>query len=121
MPDPVEDGARAAAARLATTHGPRLVTDVEAALYTRSTRQAPPDGYFDPVTIALAALIVQAADLAWTIYRDHQEKHTTPPAPDYVARQVRTVVRQTRTLDDGTEQAIEITVEETFKALPPAE
>ena len=122
MHDPVPQAARATAQRLTPTHGPRLAADIEAALYTRDTTHithTPPDQYTDPV--ALAALILQAAELAWTFYQDRRTKDTTPPTPDVVTRHVRTTLRETRTLDDGAERVIEITVEETLRALPPGE
>lgn len=119
MNDPAAIGARAAAQRLTPTYGARLQADVEATLQTRDTDQTPPDRYIDPV--AIAGLIVAAASLAWTIYRDLRTEHSTPPATDHVARRVRTTLRETRTLDDDTEQVIEITVEETLRALPPTE
>jgi hypothetical protein len=85
MSDPVSAGARAAAERLSPQYGPGLATDVEAALYTRGLEQRP-DQYFDPV--ALGALIVSIATLAWTIYTDLKKK-TPAPAPEVVARTVR--------------------------------
>lgn len=122
MDDPIANGARAAAQRLAPTYGPRLSADVEAALYSQASQDAdrePPKHYIDP--IAIATLIVDAASLAWTIYRDLRAKHSAAPATDYVVRRVRTTMRETRTLDDGAEQVIETTVEETLRALPPME
>ena len=57
---------------------------MEAALHSQHTTH--PDQYLDP--IALAALIVAAAELAWTIY--HDLKPTTPhPAPHVITRQIR--------------------------------
>jgi hypothetical protein len=64
---------------------------------------------------------VAAATLAWTVYRDLRTDHSTAPTADYVARRVRTTLRETRTLDDNAEQVVEITVEETLRALPPAD
>jgi hypothetical protein len=85
MTDPVERIARAAATRLTTDHGPSLAVDVEAALHTRGTTREP-DRYFDP--IALGALIVSVATLAWTIYTDLKQK-TPNPSPDVLARTIR--------------------------------
>jgi hypothetical protein len=119
MHDPAADGARAAAQRLASVHGARLEADVEAALHSRGSDEAPPDQYIDPV--AIASLIVAAASLAWTIYRDLRANHAAPPTPDHLIRRVRTTLRESRTLDDSTERVIEITVEETLKALPPTD
>lgn len=119
MDDLAANGARAAALRLTPTYGPRLQADVEAALYAQNGGRTPPDHYIDP--LAIATLIVDAAGLAWTVYRDLRAKHSVPPAADQVARRVRTTLRETRTLDDGAEQVIEITVEETLRTLPPGE
>src|SRR5262249_28865958 len=83
--DPAPRAARAAAAILATDHGPALPAQVEAALAARDTAQRP-DQYLDPVSIA--SLIVSIATLAWTIYND-QRNHTPDPKPDAIARQVR--------------------------------
>ena len=57
--------------------------------------------------------------MAWSIYREPRANHATPPTPEHVARRVRTTLRETRTLDDSTDQVIEIKVEETLQALPP--
>ena len=119
MHDPAADGARAAAQRLASAHGARLQADVEAALHAHGTDQVPPDQYTDPV--AIASLIVATASLAWTIYRDLRANHATPLTPEHLTRRVRTTLRETRTLDDSTDQVIEITVEETLRALPPTD
>ena len=93
MTDPITAGARAAAERLAPQYGPGLAADVEAALHTRDLEQRP-ERYFDPVS--LASLIVSIATLAWTIYTDLKKK-TPSPAPDVVARTVRTQLRTTTT------------------------
>ena len=117
MPDPVEQGARAAAQRLMPAHGSRLEADVEAAIYTRGTNAASKrDRYIDPV--GLAGLIVAAADLAWSVYTDLRSKSDTRPGTQAVALRVRNTLRETRTLEEGTQQVIEIVVEETLRALP---
>jgi hypothetical protein len=115
MSDPIEDGARAAAQRLATHHGPGLTADVEEALRRRFTATSP-DQYPDPVT--LGSLIVGIATLAWNIYDSLRAKTPSPPA-DVVTRTVRTQLRETRNLDTSYhEQIITITVEETLQAAP---
>jgi hypothetical protein len=90
MTDPVSAAARAAAERLAPDYGPGLAADVEAALHTRGQGQRP-ERFFDP--IALGALIVSIASLAWTVYADLKKK-TSSPAPDVVARTVRVELRK---------------------------
>ncbi|UBU15049.1 carboxymuconolactone decarboxylase family protein [Nonomuraea gerenzanensis] len=103
MPDPVADGARAAARRLG------LTADVESALQARR-----PDQYLDPVS--LASLIVSAAALAWTVYQDLRKK-TDTPSPDVVSRTVRTELRRSRTLTTRDEEVITLTVQETLTAM----
>ena len=66
--------ARATARRLAE-FDPRLRTQVEEALQAHDT-DARPQQYTDP--IALGSLIVSAAGLAWTIYKDQHEKAPKP-------------------------------------------
>jgi hypothetical protein len=78
--------ARAAARALAADHGLQLETDVEAALHAEQSGESPPEQYLDP--ISLAALIVSAATLAWTIYVD-LKKQTPKPAREVLARRVR--------------------------------
>lgn len=82
---PVERSARAAAERLAADYGPRLVPDVEAALYTTGSERRP-DQYLDP--ISLAALIVAAAQFGWQVYQDHK-KNTARPSRDVLERRIR--------------------------------
>ncbi|MBR7838097.1 hypothetical protein KDL01_32795 [Actinospica durhamensis] len=121
MSDPVLTASRATAERLAPTYGPQLHADVEAALYSRanSKHEGEPIQYTDP--IALAALILQAAEFAWNYCREHRTTHDKPLQADTLTRRVSTHISETRTLDDGTRRVIEITVEETLKALPPTE
>lgn len=115
MTDPVSAGARAAAVRLAPDYGPGLAADVEAALYTRSSQQRP-ERYFDP--IALGALIVSIATLAWTVYTDLKKK-TPSPAPDVVARTVRVELsKQGDTAAPG--QVADVVVTEVIKAAQDA-
>jgi hypothetical protein len=80
----VRRAARAAARRLTGEIGPDLRTQVEAALEA-SDGDARPQQYVDPV--ALGSLIVSAAGLAWTIYRDLRKK-SPKPASQVIVRQV---------------------------------
>ncbi len=82
---PVQRSARVAAQRLAEGYGSRLVPDVKAALYVFGSRQRS-EQYLDPV--ALAALIVSAAQLAWTLYSDLKTKRPQP-SREVLARRVR--------------------------------
>jgi hypothetical protein len=116
MIDPAEHGARSAANRLSAQHGPRLITEVEAALQARGST-AQPDQYFDPVS--LGALIVSIASLTWTVYTDLRKK-TPSPRPDVVARTVRVRLRNGDELDlTAHDLVIEITVDETLRAASP--
>jgi hypothetical protein len=114
MTDPVEVGARAAAARLVADTGTKLPADVERALADRDKIQ-PPDQYLDP--ISLGALIVSVASLAWTIYKDLR-KQTPSPSPEVIARTVRVQLEAPpQGLDsDQRDRIIDITVEETINA-----
>jgi hypothetical protein len=112
-PDAIAAAARAAAARLATEHGPGLAADVEAALHTRDSDQRPGQ-YLDPVSLGI--LIVAIATLAWTIYTD-KRKTTPSPPPSTVARQVRIELRQQgATSPHDTDRITEIVVTELIQA-----
>lgn len=117
MTDPAADAARSAAIILAPDLGPSLPAEVEAALAARNIQQRP-DRYLDPVS--LASLIVSIASLAWTIYNDKRNRHTSPP-PESIARQVRITLRdQDTALPPGTERITEIVATEiTRQASPP--
>jgi hypothetical protein len=114
MNDPAATGARAAAERLSALHGPRLITDVEATLHARDTEQ-PPDRFLDPV--AVAALIVAAATLAWTVYNDLKTRTSAAPTAQVVTRTVTTRLRRTRTLTREETAIVTTTVEETLTSL----
>ncbi len=117
MSDPIVDGeepargARAAAVRLAPEFGVGLPGDVEAALHASGQ-----DGerYLDPV--ALSALIVSAAQLAWTVYMDLR-KRTAKPAREVVARRVRVELTDRADIEAGVrDRVIDVVIAET---LPP--
>jgi hypothetical protein len=113
MSDPVTDGARAAADRLAPQHGTRLLTDVEAALHSRNT-QTRRDHYFDP--ISLGSLIVSIATLTWTIYKDRKSQSANPPT-EVIIRAVRIELDNAGQLDPAQhEPIIQTTVEQTLDA-----
>ena len=117
MSDPIEVGARAAAQRLSPEHGgPRLIADVEAALYARDNREAsaPPAQYVDPIDLGI--LIVAIATLVWTVYRDLRTK-TDKPSTELVTRSVQVQLRETYTTDIAKhEKAVTITIQETLNA-----
>jgi hypothetical protein len=83
--DPVSRVARVTAQRLAVDHGSELSAQVEKALYARRGGQ-PPTRFVDPVS--LGSLIVSAAALSWTVYKDLCRK-LPKPTHTAVALQVR--------------------------------
>ena len=108
---PVEQIARAAAARLAAVHGSRLPVEVEAALHTRDEEGAP-SRYIDPV--AIGSLIVSIATLAWTVYNDLRKK-TPDPSAQVLARTIRVELRDYGRLSPTErDQLIDVVVTETL-------
>jgi hypothetical protein len=81
MPTTAADIARHVANELGPEIDLALPNAVEAALADGAAER-----YLDP--ISLGALIVSAASLAWTIYKDSRSKDPNPP-PDVISRQVR--------------------------------
>jgi hypothetical protein len=72
---PVERGARAAARRLSHDYGAHIALEVEAALGSVGpSRRA--EQYLDPV--ALAALVISAAQLSWSVYMDLRSRKAKP-------------------------------------------
>lgn len=80
--------ARAAAGALAPRYGPRLVADVEAAIYAGDEPQGPPAPaqYLDPV--AIGAVIVSVAQFGYQIYCD-RKKDGRQPTREEIARGIR--------------------------------
>lgn len=87
--DPVSHIARAAATRLVPEFGPRVEMDVEAALYARDSGGG--TGRYDPM--AIGALVVAIAQLAWSVY-DSYRKKTPEAAPEHYQRVIRNEVRR---------------------------
>ncbi|HEY1703179.1 MAG TPA: hypothetical protein VGG75_26045 [Trebonia sp.] len=86
--DPVAEIARTAAKQLAPELGVWVETEVEAALCARDGGER-----HEYDAVAIGALIVSIAQLAWTIYSDHRNK--APDAPQEVAERVlRTEIRR---------------------------
>lgn len=105
----VRRAARAAARRLADELEPGLRTQVEAALQA-SDGDARLQQYTDPV--ALGSLIVSAAGLAWTIYKDLQKK-APKPAPKMIVKQVGTELPTSDPIPPAQRaRVIEVVVEE---------
>jgi hypothetical protein len=98
-----------------------LIADLEAALHARGAEPAR-DRYVDP--IALGALIVSVAQLAWTVYSDRR-RHGPEPASEVLARAVRVELQQsTSVTTEIRDRVIVVVVEETIAAgkreAPPA-
>lgn len=108
----VQEGVRAAAARLEDTYGPDLPTQVEAELHRGP--DAAPDQYFDPISIA--ALILGIAQLAWTVYHDLRKSNQSEPDPQVVTRTVRIQLDHPSNLGPQERaHVIEVTVEEVLR------
>ncbi|MFF2540196.1 hypothetical protein [Streptomyces cyaneofuscatus] len=125
MSDPIEQGARAAAQRLAAPAYANLAHEVEVALHSRGTNRRPGQ-YTDPV--ALSGLIVSIATLAWTVYNDIRSRSSAAPAPtpDTVARRVRLELERADApapplAPADRDHIIATTVEETLRAAPEPE
>jgi hypothetical protein len=91
------DLARRAAAGLSGKLGARLPTDVEAAI--EGSESAPQ--FVDPVTIALATLVLNVAKFAWDIYKDSKKAATPGPNPDAIARRIRLEVELPSGVTEG--------------------
>jgi hypothetical protein len=80
--------------------------------------QQPPPIYEPGTAIALGSLLVSAASLAWTIYKDLR-KETAQPSKTVLARKVRLRLSEGQRLDASqAERIIEVVVEEVVKADP---
>lgn len=79
------DIARAAARRLSTTWPDGFPEMVEARIAKPDPGR---DTYLDPVTVSLAAVLVSAASLAWTIYKDLKAANK-PPNKETLVRTIR--------------------------------
>ncbi|WP_058043085.1 hypothetical protein [Streptomyces roseifaciens] len=87
--NPADRGARAAARRMAATHGTQLEAQVEAALHARGAgADARAEQYLDVDPVALGSLIVSVASLSWSVYQDLRTR-TPSPSRSVIARRVR--------------------------------
>ena len=91
------DLARRTAAGLSGQFGVRLPADVEAALQGGAAGRQ----YIDPVTIALATLVLNVAKFAWDIYKDAKKAATPAPNADAIARQIRLEVELPTGVTEG--------------------
>jgi hypothetical protein len=111
MTEPANQVARAAGEQLALVYGPGLPVEVEAAIHASGTPL--PDRYVDPV--AVGALIVSVATLAWTVYMDLRRQAATP-GRDVLARTVRVRLDEGISLDPAArDQIIDVVVTEVIR------
>jgi hypothetical protein len=116
--DPVSRAARTAAQRLDSTRWPGLTLDVEATLDGRRSKDpggtnGRPDQYVD--AIPLAALIVAAADLAWSVYAELRKK-TVKPAPA-ITQRLRVELTESRMIESTErDRVIEVIVDEIIRS-----
>lgn len=104
--DPASEIARAAARQLLPEFGARVEVEVEAALYAQE------DGArheYDPV--AIGALIVSVAQLAWTIYSDHRKKAPDVP-PEHLELVLRNEIRREVEVTPGSARITDVVVKE---------
>jgi hypothetical protein len=72
-------------------------------------------------TIALAALILTAAQFAWKIYRDIKKDSKTAPAPEVIARRMRLELNVGEGIDGKRrDRIIDVVVDELVKRPPEA-
>lgn len=117
MNDLIKQAARSAGARLAAEYGASVSPQVERALSRR--HDSSPPQYVDPV--AIGSLIVSAATLAWTIYRDLKSR-APRPSRDVVARTLRVQVGDPAGLEPSQrDRVIEVVVDETLRAATDAD
>ena len=89
--------ARRAATGLSGRFGARLPADLEAALHGGAGGRQ----YIDPVTIAMATLILNVAKFAWDIYKDSKKTAAPVPNADAMARRIRLEVELPSGVTEG--------------------
>ena len=112
-----EQIARAAAARLANIDSdPRLEAEVCRQL---NTSAGPAPNQYEPVSLAIAGVVISATTLAWTIYRDLRDDRK-PTNTDALARRVRVQLAEQHpdTPTHDRNRIIDIVIEETVKHQP---
>jgi len=111
MSDTYADVARRVAAKLAEPLAPGLPQKVERLLSDRQESGTPEK--FDPTLgVALAALVISAASLGWTIYQD-LKKGGTKVRRDDVIRRLRVKIGNVEGVQTADrDRAIEVVVEE---------
>ena len=113
-----DDLARRAALRLGNELDRDLPTAVEAHI---QAGDAVPKRFDAGTTIALAALIISAAQLAWDIHRDLKKDSKPAPAPEIIARRMRLELNVAEEIDVGRrDRVITVVVDELMKQPPAA-
>ena len=113
-----DDLARRAALRLGSELDRNLPAAVEAHI---QGGDAVPKRFDPGTTIALAALVVSVAQLAWSIYWDLKKSSKAAPAPDVIARRMRLELNVVEEIDVGRrDKIITVVVDELMKHPPEA-
>ena len=116
-----DDLARQIANRLAGEMDPSLPERTERVLAEGTDAPPPPSRTFDPATtIALAALLVSAAQFAWGVYRDlkkdREAARSVPPATpprELLQRRLRMEFRENTKISGGQrDRLFEVVVDE---------
>jgi hypothetical protein len=111
--NPVERAARAAARQLAGELGPRTEAQVEMALLARSSDREVTQ--YDPV--AIAALIVAIAQLAWDVFDRLRVKEPTT-SREVAERVIRTEIRREFEITTDSTKIIDVVVREIIGGEP---
>jgi hypothetical protein len=113
-----DDLARRAALRLADEQDRNLPAAVEAQIQAGG---AVPRRFEAAITIALAALILNAAKFAWDIYRDLKKDSKVAPAPEVIARRMRLELKVSEEITiERRDRVITAVVDELMKQPPAA-
>jgi hypothetical protein len=113
-----DDLARNVALRLQGELDRNLPAAVEAQIHGGG---AAPKRFDAAITIALAALILNAAKFAWDIWRDTKKNSKTAPAPEVIARRMRLELNVGEGIDGKRrDRIIDVVVDELVKRPPEA-
>ncbi len=114
MNDPHARIARSAAARLAGDFGLTLPQQIEQQLASDGQPRAPQHFAVDAgLIVALAGLVLAAAQFGWTIYQDSKKSGAQKPSHETVARRIRVKIGAVDGLENkDRDRAIEVVVEE---------
>jgi len=112
-----DDLARRAALRLADEQDRNLPAAVEAQIQTGG---AVPQRFEAATTIALAALILSAAQFAWDIYRDLKKDSKAAPAREVIARRMRLELKVSEAITSERRDRVITAVVDELMEQPPA-